>query len=76
MNYAGKVFSSDIFIGNVSANSMTALKRRASALCNRYNRAVDTMILHRADGKEVDGLKFTRRNVLSPNNEVIRGKWQ
>jgi len=76
MKYAGKVFSSDIFVGNVCANSMTSLKRRASTLCNRYYRAVDTMILHRADDKEVDELKFVRRNRLSPNNQVIRGIWQ
>lgn len=75
MKFAGKVYSDDILVGNISANNMTELKRKASTLCNRYCRAIDTMILHRVNDEEVDGIKFLRINKLSPNNEIVRGKW-
>ena len=76
MEYAGKVYSRDIFVGCVCANNITTLKRKASILCNNYYSNIDTMILHKADGKEIGELKFTRINKLSPNNEVVRGEWQ
>ena len=76
MNYAGKLYSGDVYIGIVNANSMRGLTWRASMLCNRYNKPVDTMILHKAAGQEVNELRFTRHNKLSPNNQIIRGQWQ
>lgn len=75
MRYAGKVYAGDLFLGNVCANSMPVLKRNASRKCNGYFQAIDTMILHRADDKEIDGLTFTRINRKIPNNTIIRGEW-
>ena len=76
MRYAGKVYCADSLVGHICANSMTALKRKASTLCNRDYHVIDTMMLHRANDEEVDSIKFTRVNKLSPDNRVIRGVWR
>ena len=73
--FVGIVYSGDVFLGTVQADSMVALKRKASLKCNGYFNVFDTMIVHRANNKEIDGLKFTRVNRKCPNNTIIRGKW-
>lgn len=75
MRFSGKVYSGDLFLGNICADSMPVLKRNASRKCNGHFQAIDTMVLYRANDKEIDGLTFTRVNRKSPNNTIIRGQW-
>lgn len=76
MNYAGKVYVSGVLMGDVCANTFTALKRKASILCNKRYGVIDEMKLHRANGKDFDKLIIlTRYNKLSPDNRIIRGQW-
>ena len=75
MKYAGKIYSGDILVGSICANSLPVLKRIASHKCNDYFRPVDTMVLHRADDKEIKELTFTRINKLAPDNGIVRGQW-
>lgn len=76
MKYAGKLYSDDILVGHICANSFVALKRIASRKCNKYFRAIDTMVLHRADDKEVEKHTFIRINQLAPDNTIVRGQWR
>ena len=77
MKFAAKVYAGDLYIGKVSANSFSALKRLASKKCNNYYHAVDTMAVYRANGEDTENeIRFTRRNRLTPNNTVVRGCWQ
>ncbi len=71
--FEAKVYSGDIYLGLVKANDMSVLKRKASTLCNRYNKAVDTMLVT-INSKEQE-IRYSRRNKLSPDNKVIRGVW-
>lgn len=71
--FEAKVYSGDIYLGWVKANDMSVLKRKASTLCNRYNKAIDTMFVT-INGKKQE-IRYTRRNKLSPDNKVIRGTW-
>lgn len=75
MKFAGKIYSGDLFLGDVCANSFKALKRNASRKCNNHFMPVDTMVLHRANDKEVKEVKFVRVNRICPNNTIIRGCW-
>lgn len=76
-NFAGEVYVSGILVGFICASSLSSLKRRASAMCNKRCGVVDRMVLHRVNGKDVDDkVTFTRINKLSPNKEVIRGEWK
>lgn len=76
MKFAGKVYSRDIFCGDVCANDLPTLKRKASRMCNGYFSAYDTMVLHRINGEENGTVTFARINKLSPNNTVVRGQWR
>lgn len=76
MKFAGKVYSGDILLGNICADSMTSLKKIASRKCNRYFKSIDTMVLHQANNKEVNNLTLVRVNRKSPNNTIIRGQWK
>ena len=73
--FAAKVYAGDVFIGNVNANSLPALKRNASRLCNNLYKTIDSMNVYKADGKEVD-IRYTRINKISPDNTVKRGIWK
>lgn len=75
MKFAGKVYSGNLFLGSICANSMSALKRNASRKCNEHFQAIDKMVLHRANDKDIKDLTFTRINRKSPNNTIIRGQW-
>ena len=76
MKFAGKVYSGDILLGNICADSITSLKRKASRKCNGYFQEFDTMVLHRANNKEVNNLTLVRVNRKSPNNTIIKGQWK
>lgn len=73
--WEAKLYTGDKFIGKIVAKSLTALKRMASRKCNGYFQSIDTMVLHGANDKEIDGLMFTRINRKIPNNTIIRGEW-
>ncbi|MBQ2397132.1 MAG: hypothetical protein II304_08895 [Bacteroidales bacterium] len=75
MKFAGKLYSGNLFLGVVCADSISALKRNASRKCNGYFQVMDKIVLHRANDKEVDGLTLTRVNNKSPNNMIVRGQW-
>lgn len=76
MKYAAKVYTDDIFLGVVSGNSLSSIKRAATRKCNRYFRMFDTFVLYRASGKEVADIKFMRVNRKCPNNTIQRGEWR
>ena len=44
MKYAAKVYSSDILVEHICADSMAVLKRKSSVLCNKHYRAIDNYI--------------------------------
>lgn len=75
MKYAGRVFSGNILVGHICADSMTVLKRKASKLCNRDYQAINMIILHQVNGKEACML-LMRVNKFNSNNKVVRGVWQ
>lgn len=67
----------DLYIGKVSANSFSALKRLASKKCNNYFKAFDTMTVCRANDEDMEKeIRFTRANKKSPNNTIVRGCWK
>ena len=77
MKFAAKVYAGDIYVGKVSANSFSALKRLASKKCNNYFKAIDTMTVCRANDEDIETeIRFTRINRKAPNNAVVRGRWQ
>lgn len=76
MNFAAKVYSGDVYLGKISSNTMKGLKRHASLLCNNYNKPIDTLIVYHANFVDIDEVKYTRINKLSPNNTVVRGIWK
>lgn len=76
MKFAARVYSGDLFLGSISSNSMKGLKSHASSLCNHYNKPIDTLIVYHADFVDIDEVKYTRINKVSPNNEIIRGTWK
>ena len=76
MKFAAKVYSGDVYLGKISSETMQGLKCRASSMCNNYNKPVDSLIVYHANSVDIDEVKYTRINKLSPNNEVIRGKWR
>lgn len=77
MKFAAKVYAGDLYIGKVSANSFSALKRLASKKCNNYFKAIDTMAVYRANAEDTEAeIRFTRINRKAPNNTVVRGCWQ
>ena len=76
MKFAGKLYSGYILIGSICANDFTTLKRIASRKCNDYANPIDKMVLHRVNDQENGELTFIRINRLSPNNTVVRGKWE
>ena len=77
MKFAAKVYTGDIYLGKVSANSFPVLKRLASRKCNNHHHAVDTMAVCRANDEDTEKeIRFTRINRKAPNNTVVRGCWQ
>lgn len=76
MKFAAKIYAGNIYVGKISANSFSTLKRLASAKCNRYYKPLDTMTVYHANDKDVvPELRYTRINKLVPNNTIVRGTW-
>ena len=75
MEFEGKVYAGDVYVGTLRTSNFITLKRRASTLCNRYYKPVDTIVLTRASGRDVDDLKLIRVNKIAPNNTIERGSW-
>ncbi len=74
--YKGKVYSGGIVVADITGKNATELKRKASRICNNYDNYIDGLVVHVYNDTEmVDGITFARVNKKSPNNEIIRGKW-
>lgn len=74
--YKGKVYSGGKFITRITGKNATELKRKASRICNKYYNTVDIMIVRVCRDEEiVGGITLARMNRKSPNNELVRGKW-
>ena len=65
------MFTAEIYGQTITADSMTALKRKASRIANNYFNPIDTMKVSR-EGLEVT---FHRINKKCPNNTIVRGQW-
>lgn len=77
MKFAAKVYAGDIYVGKVSADTFPVLKKLASGKCNNYFKAVDTMVVYRANDEDMDQeIRFTRINRKTPNNNIVRGHWK
>lgn len=75
--YEGKVYSGKIFVGYMQANSISALKRKASMKCNKHYSAIDSMFVHVIeDGLELKDFHMYRMNIKAPNNTIVRGMWR
>jgi len=67
MDFVAKVYSGDVYIGPIVANSLRGLKMIGSRKCNDYDSKEDTIVLSRAYDREVKDLKLIR---------YCRGKWE
>lgn len=76
MKFAGKVYAGDLYLGDINANCMTGLKQKASLLCNQHKKPTDTMLVYHANWMDIDEVKYTRINKLSPDNRIVRGSWR
>ena len=74
-SFAGGVYSGGVLRGFIYGNSMTEIKRKASKLCNSYYHVIDEIKLHRCNNTENGVITFTRMNKKSPDNCIVRGKW-
>lgn len=74
-SFAGKVYSGEVLRGHIYGNSMTEIKQKASKLCNNYHHAIDEIKLHRYNHAEDGIVTFVRINKKSPDNTIVRGKW-
>lgn len=72
--FAGKLYSGDVFIGPIQADSLHSLKRTATLKCNKHykrnhcDRLIDRMVLTRFDGKETGEHPLTM--------VYFEGQWQ
>lgn len=55
-----------------TANTLTALKRKASMLANRTAKVIDTMYVTFPNGE----YRFIRINKKAPWGEIQRGQWR
>lgn len=55
----------------IEANTLTGLKRKASAICNLFNNTFDEMIVE----TNIGPAKFTRFNKKTPWGTISYGRW-
>lgn len=58
----------------VKANTITGLKRKASAVANGYFNPVDEMVV--CCGPNNQESTYMRINRTMPNNTIVRGQWR
>ncbi|MBQ8806504.1 MAG: hypothetical protein IJZ68_08625 [Bacteroidaceae bacterium] len=76
MPFQGFLYAGDVYLGLISANTMPAMKREASRLCNQHFAAIDKLVLIRANNQDLENhVTYQRINKKAPDNTIIRGKW-
>lgn len=61
----------------IHAGDLATLKRKASRAANNDYDVMDKMTVWAVDnGQHLDPVYFYRLNQITPNNEIIRGKWR
>lgn len=76
MKFAGKLYAGNVFLGVVSANTLTGIKRIASKKCNDYYAVMDSLFLFRVNDSENKCITLSRINKKSPDNRIVRGIWK
>lgn len=76
MKFAGKLYAGSVFLGVVSADTLTGIKRIASKKCNNHYAVIDNLFLFRINNSESRCVTLSRINKKSPDNRIVRGKWK
>ena len=75
MYQAALYVNRDFYVGDIVADSIRALKAKASKRANDFYMSLDRLVVFRAGGKDVDPYEFTRRNKRDQYGEMDRGAW-
>lgn len=76
MPFQGFLYAGAVYLGFISANTMPAIKREASRLCNQHFAGIDKLVLVRANNKDLESrITYQRINKKTPDNTIVRGRW-
>lgn len=76
MKFAGKLYAGSSFLGVISSDTLTGLKRTASKKCNNHYAVMDNLFLFRINDREDQCVTLSRINKKSPDNRIVRGIWK
>lgn len=76
MKFAGKLYAGNLYLGVVSSDTLTGLKRIASKKCNAHYAVMDNLFLFRINDCEDKCVTLSRINKKAPNNTIVRGIWK